>query len=549
MRMAFVQRVVLGGCLALSPVVAVAGERKVSDLRFEDLRIRSNGTDMSLVIAEPRVARCLSPGSERDPYRGKARFSTTDWEKRAGHWCRLLTHWTWNGHEGREVEFAAETDCPQASLLLNGKPFGEVLTAAHPGAANRFAWKVPYAPGLVQVLGIKDGAPCIDRGVRTSGAPVRVRLFPENKTGSDYAVKVFAEDKDGVRNPLAAHAVRLSVEGPATVEPAAVALKDGCASVRVRRTGAGEIRLTGRADGLEPMVVTYGKVVPERTEQSFTLASVNFRAAMGCDPPPHFWLERAPRLVEVIESRGYDVIGMQEPERVWCERVVELLPGWKCLYRGREADGEGESASLLWNDARFQLVKDGSFWLSETPDVPGSKSWRTACPRTCTWGRFRDRKTGKEFLLFNTHLDCSSFLARSKGMRVLLDRLLEIRAAEGVPAVLMGDLNISMWPGYMPIDENHPLVMAHKMFKESWDVSETPHSGPVESYTGFGPIDRAYESANRAKPPAERSIRGQIDHLLVTDGFRVLTSGTADDCPQGLRVSDHYSIFSDVEIR
>jgi len=92
-------------------------------------------------------------------------------------------------------------------------------------------------------------------------------------------------------------------------------------------------------------------------------------------------------------------------------------------------------------------------------------------------------------------------------------------------------------------------VMAHKVLKENWDASETPHTGPIESYTGFRPIDRDYEAANKAKPPAERCLKGQIDHLLVTDGLRVLTSGTADDCPQGLRVSDHYSLFSDIEIR
>ena len=48
--------------------------RKITDCLFSDVRIRSDGTDMPLVIAEPRVCRCFKIGTGADPYKGKVEF-------------------------------------------------------------------------------------------------------------------------------------------------------------------------------------------------------------------------------------------------------------------------------------------------------------------------------------------------------------------------------------------------------------------------------------------------------------------------------------------
>jgi len=463
------------------------------------------------------------------------------WERASGHFVRPLSHWNHEGREGAKIVFAAETDCPEAKLLVNGKQVGEVQKAANPGDANRFSWAVPYQPGLVQVIGMKDGRGVFDRGVRTAGAPASVRLMPDNKTGTCYRVQVAVVDRNGVENPLAATRVSMRVRGNARVEPQVVQLENGFGETVVTRLGEGEIELTGASDGLEPMSVFYGrKPVPEKTDMSFAIASYNVRAAMGCDPMPHRWFERAPRIVETIEHEGYDIVGIQEAERFWCKRLMALMPGWRYIYYGREANGEGESASIIWNDARFELVDQGNFWLSETPDVPGSRSWNSGCPRTCTWGRFKDRKTGKEFLLFNTHLDCSSLAARTNGMRVLLEHLVALRKQTGLPAFFMGDLNISYAYKRMRVDENHPLVMASKVLTAMWDKSETPHQGSFSSWLGINvPFDLEHPYADPD---------GRIDHLYVSDGVRVISSRTCDFFPQGLPTSDHRSISCDVEL-
>jgi len=64
---------------------------------------------------------------------------------------------------------------------------------------------------------------------------------------------------------------------------------------------------------------------------------------------------------------------------------------------GRD-DGKtkGEYSAILYRRERFEVEQGGTFWLSDTPEVPGSITWGNACTRICTWARFVERKTGRD---------------------------------------------------------------------------------------------------------------------------------------------------------
>ena len=49
---------------------------------------------------------------------------------------------------------------------------------------------------------------------------------------------------------------------------------------------------------------------------------------------------------------------------------------YEVLGVGRD-DGQekGEMTALYFKRERFQKLESGHFWLSETPDIPGSKNW------------------------------------------------------------------------------------------------------------------------------------------------------------------------------
>ena len=70
----------------------------------------------------------------------------------------------------------------------------------------------------------------------------------------------------------------------------------------------------------------------------------------------------------------------------------------------REGVGKGESSNIYYKKDRFVLKENNTFWLSATPDTI-SKGWDAAYNRVCTYGLFKDKKTKKQFWIFNTHLD------------------------------------------------------------------------------------------------------------------------------------------------
>ena len=451
-----------------------------------------------------------------------------------GDLCDFDTHWTWPGREGQPMTVRCYVD-EEAELFLNGKKLG---TKRVPAGRNYVEYVVPYAPGELLLRGRRNGRAVVANSIVTAGPVSKLLIVPDSKLGSRYAATVKAADEKGVVNPTASgKEVRFSVEGPAKfVSPDRATFEAGLARVEVERTGEGVVSLVATAEGMTPAVVTYGFTAPELTAKSFTVASVNVRAVMACDPTPNRWDERAPRIAEIAERAGFDICALQEAEEPWCTRLCELLPGWRQYYCGREKDLQGESASLIWNGERFDILDKGTFWLSDTPDVPGSITWGGA-PRSATWGLFLDKKTGRRFRLFSTHLECSSLEARVKGMKLILDRIQAAYEKDPVPVVFCGDMNISLYYKKLPISADHPIVAAMKVMKESWDASETPHLGPFGSWDGFTWPCRVHENPD-----------GQIDHIFVKGDIRVLTSRTVRMLPNGLHASDHDFIASDVEL-
>lgn len=191
---------------------------------------------------------------------------------------------------------------------------------------------------------------------------------------------------------------------------------------------------------------------------------------------------------------------------------------------GRD-DGKrgGEASCIFYRKDRFEVRASGTFWLSETPEVPGSKSWDTACTRVCTWARMADLKTGRELFYFNTHLDHLSAEARAKGMALILSRM--ERLAQGRPVFLTGDMNAE--------PDTEPVKRAEAVLRDSAALSRKPHAGPEKTFNGF-------------KLDAEPKIR--IDYIFVSAGIRILDHATVNDKVDGFYPSDHFPVTAEVSV-
>lgn len=255
------------------------------------------------------------------------------------------------------------------------------------------------------------------------------------------------------------------------------------------------------------------------------LATFNVR--VPCDGAPNDWASRRPRVREVIAAGKFDIFGVQEAVAEQVSSIIEDT-GFAKIGGGRDDFAEkGEHCCIFYRRERFELLDGGTFGLSETPDVPGVRSWGAACPRIATWGRFRDRKTGREFCFYNTHLDHRSEEARRKGVELVVAHA--GKNCRGVPLVLTGDFNAL--PG------SDAYRCAASLLNDAKSVSESGHRGPDFTFQKYGAL------------PEKRLENPQpIDYIFVSRGVRVLSHVTMDAMPGGGYASDHFPVVAELAL-
>lgn len=168
-----------------------------------------------------------------------------------------------------------------------------------------------------------------------------------------------------------------------------------------------------------------------------TMMSCNVRCLTPLDLGKKSWFYRADLLLQDIAAQAPGIIGFQEATQWQYDYLVDVLQGYDSVIDYRDKSIASEGCPIFYNEALYTLKDKGSFWLSETPDVM-SKDWGAAHYRICSYVILTEKESGKEFVVFNTHLDHVSDEARIKGIQVVLDKIAQFG---GMPAVIMGDFN------------------------------------------------------------------------------------------------------------
>lgn len=257
---------------------------------------------------------------------------------------------------------------------------------------------------------------------------------------------------------------------------------------------------------------------------SLNVATFNVRTPV--DGSPNSWDERAPRIRKIIEDNKFDLFGVQE---AFQDRQIASLsetPGYACITGNNKAfKHAGNRDAIFYRTDRLELLDQGIFTLSDTPEVFASKSWGNFEARYAVWGKFRDKKTGVEFFHFNTHLDHRSRLARENSVALILARVKE--QAKGLPVILTGDFNVS------PASPVYAAAAAQ--LNDSYVISETPSTGPIRTYNGF----RKWKE----------NTGSRIDYVFVSKGVRVLSHRTIDTLIDGRFPSDHFPVSAELLLK
>lgn len=269
--------------------------------------------------------------------------------------------------------------------------------------------------------------------------------------------------------------------------------------------------------------VSYGQ--PRTNEGALRVMSFNIRYDEPRDGV-NAWANRKEKVASVIRFHKADIAGVQEALLSQLKDLGKLLPDLAWCGVGR-TDGKeaGEYSAILYRRARFQLLQCETFWLSETPEKPGSMGWDAAYPRIVTWAKFRDRVLKKTFFHFNTHFDHRGNTARTQSASLIVKRI--GGSAGKLPFVLTGDLNVKEdSDAYRTLKTGSSAVR----LADAKYASVNGHFGGDSTFSAF----KELEPGNK------------IDYIFVREGTRVIEHGVLSDRWNGLWASDHLPVIAEI---
>jgi endonuclease/exonuclease/phosphatase family metal-dependent hydrolase len=174
------------------------------------------------------------------------------------------------------------------------------------------------------------------------------------------------------------------------------------------------------------------------TGLNLNVMSFNIRRGTAKDGKNH-WIFRRNRVCELLNHYRPDVLGLQEALDFQISEICTMLPGYEKVGIGNLGGSKGLHNAIFYDAVRFFPAAQGTFWFSDTPDIPGSKGWGNIIPRTCTWARLIEKDSEQTFYFYNVHLDHISQRSRKNSV-VLLTQFIHTRSSPD-PFVLTGDFN------------------------------------------------------------------------------------------------------------
>ena len=247
------------------------------------------------------------------------------------------------------------------------------------------------------------------------------------------------------------------------------------------------------------------------------------------EQPERQWVNRLKWCSAGLKKNKPDIIGAQEILTFQLRQLLDEVDnyGWVGvgLIKGDRTMERSENEAILYRKDRLEVLDEGSFWLSTTPEKPGTYAWGMKYPRMCNWGKFRELKSGRIFFLFNSHfyVDKDKEAARIEAARLVVEKMKTI--ASGYPIICTGDLNGTV------DSPSIQLLMNEAELKDAFAIA-AKRKGPSDSFHGF---------KSTPKP------NSRIDQLLVSGEITVKCYRIIDDQLKKLHFeSDHLPVCADI---
>ncbi len=264
--------------------------------------------------------------------------------------------------------------------------------------------------------------------------------------------------------------------------------------------------------------------------------SFNIRRGTRQDGRNH-WIYRRNLVREILNQYRPDVLGLQEALDFQMSEVCSMLPGYEKVGIGNLGGSRGLHNAIFYDATRFLISDEGTFWLSDAPDIPASKGWGNIIPRICTWARLVEKKSQQAFYFYNTHLDHISLRARKKSVILLTRHIHERPFTE--PLVLTGDFNsrersaaIQYLKGEVPLKiKIKAKVLNPVPLMDTFRV-KYPDNRNIATFHGY----RSY------------FFRFKIDYIFVSGSARVIDAEIIQRRWGKCYPSDHFPLLAHVDL-
>ena len=255
-----------------------------------------------------------------------------------------------------------------------------------------------------------------------------------------------------------------------------------------------------------------------RSTASIVVASFNVRVDTPRDGN-NAWKFRKDLVNDLVRFHNFDIFGVQEAYAHQLDDICRLQE-YEAIGLGRDGGTNGEHSAIIYKKEKFELLDKGDFWYSDTPDKAG-KGWdATCCNRICSWGKFKDKASGKIFYFFNSHFDHQGVVARRESAKLLLAKINEI--AGDAPVFSVGDYNAE--PGSEPM-----MILAQSgKLLDSYVTTQIPPYGTEGTFHNY-----------KLQGPFEK----RIDHILHTGEISIVKYAALNETPGGRFPSDHYPVM------
>ena len=241
----------------------------------------------------------------------------------------------------------------------------------------------------------------------------------------------------------------------------------------------------------------------------------------------HRWKQRKKAVINLIAKNSPDILALQETLYFQIEDIREAFPEYSAYSAGRK-DGfkKGEACPIFFRADRFTMLDLGTFWFSDTPNKPGSKSFGNIWPRLCSWAYLADNDTEEKFYVYNLHLACRSQKSRRESIKQLTKHIAQRKTDE--PVIVLGDFNMELNNPAMKYLQNNPF----QALQDAWQALN-PNKKAVGTIHHFN---------GGTQGP-------RIDHIPLSKNAQALEVKTDSSSLDGKYPSDHFPVVVDLDFK